>query len=111
MKAVMVIVAIMVATAVNAADQVVNVRVTIPDAMVAEMVEVIANEIPLYTNVVTVYTNGPTPWTNVVRTVVSETPKNKFRRVSVLKLAEYWARKLRRHRQVSIPEEDPITTD
>ena len=119
MKAVVVGMILVLTVGAMAADQVVNIKVTIPDAQVAEMVEVIATETPLYdvTQVVTTNTWGPISnkttrvSTNHVRSVVAETPKQKFKRLSANLIVRYWARKLRAFKKNAVVVETPVTTD
>jgi hypothetical protein len=94
-----------------AQDITVNIQVTIPESKKDELVAVIDTLPPLYTNVATVVTNGAVVRTNMVRTVVVETPKNKFKRISASRVAAYWKVMLLRTRQDAIVSEDAVSTE
>lgn len=84
----------------------INIPVTVPAAAKADMAEMLATMPPLYTNDVVV-ANGKT---NVVQKIVTETPAQRFRRLSEQVLRSYWAANLRRFRQEAIPMPDAVLT-
>jgi hypothetical protein len=91
-----------------AADEVVTITVTIPDAHVAEMVNVIRAHPD---RLMTLQTNVVDGVTNVTRVVVAETPRNKFTRITKQHVLWYWKDIVARYRAAQQTYDDLIEVE
>ena len=113
MKRILAILAVAMSTAITAqaADQVVDVEIRIPDANVTEMVAMLDSTYGSDV-IYEAQTNVVEGVTNVVSVVKAESPKQKFRRISRRSIERFWRGKLNQYnRKKSAVTTSPVTTE